>query len=97
MNLSRKLLWSVYAGVIGAVSAMVAQKLVRGAWKMATGDEPPDPSDPSTPVTEAVVWALAGGVGIGVTQLLTQRLAADRWEKAMGTPAPTQPKVAFKL
>ncbi len=97
MKISQRLVWNLYAGAIGAVSAMVAQKAVHGAWKLATGDEPPDPSDPSTPIGEALIWALAGGIGIGVAQLLTNRFAANRWEKAMGTPAPTRSRVNFRL
>ena len=46
MNVSQKLLWNIYAGAVGALSAVVAQKAVRGAWKVATGDEPPDPNAP---------------------------------------------------
>lgn len=97
MKLSQRLVWNLYAGAIGALSAVVAQKAVRGAWKLATGDEPPDPSDPATPLSEALIWAVAGGVGIGVTQLLTNRFAATRWEKATGRPAPTHSRVNFHL
>jgi hypothetical protein len=97
MNVSQKLLWNIYAGAVGALSAVVAQKAVRGAWKVATGDEPPDPNDPATPLSEALTWALAGGIGIGIAQLLTNRFAATRWEKAMGTPAPTRSSVNFRL
>lgn len=97
MNLSQRVLWNIYAGAIGALTAVAAQKAVRGAWKVATGDEPPDPNDPATPISEALIWALAGGIGIGISQLLVNRFAADRWEKAMGTPAPTKSKVNFRL
>ena len=97
MSMSQRLVWNLYAGAVGALSAMVAQKAVRGAWKLATGDEPPDPNDPATPLSEALIWALAGGIGIGVAQLLTNRFAAARWEKAMGTPAPTSSRVNFHL
>ncbi len=97
MNMSQRLVWNLYAGAVGALSAMIAQKAVRGAWKMATGDEPPDPNDPATPLSEALIWALAGGIGIGVSQLFTNRFAAARWEKAMGTPAPTRSRVNFHL
>ncbi len=97
MNVSQRLLWNLYAGAVGALSALIAQKAVRGAWKLATGDEPPDPNDPATPISEAVIWAVAGGIGIGVAQLLTNRLAATQWEKAMGTPAPTRSRVTFHL
>ncbi len=97
MTMSQRLLWNIYAGAIGALTAVVAQKAVRGAWKVATGDEPPDPNDPATPLSEALIWALAGGIGIGMAQLLTNRLAANRWEKAMGSPAPTHSRVNFRI
>lgn len=89
MSATEKILWKVYAGVLGAVSTLVAQKLVHGAWKFATGDEPPEPNDPNTPIIEAVIWALASGVGVGVVQLLTNRFAARRFATDFGTPAPS--------
>lgn len=97
MTISQRLLWNIYAGAVGALTAVVAQKAVRGAWKVATGDEPPDPNDPATPLNEALIWALAGGIGIGMAQLLTNRFAANRWEAAMGSPAPTGSRVKFKF
>ena len=97
MNVSQRLLWNIYAGGVGVLSALIAQKAVRGAWKLATGDEPPDPNDPATPLGEALIWALAGGIGIGIAQLLTNRIAADQWEKAMGPPAPSRSRVSFQL
>jgi hypothetical protein len=97
MGPSQKLVWNLYAGVVGALTTIVAQKAVRGAWKFATGQEPPEPNDPETPLTEALIWALASGIGIGVTQLLVNRLAAQRWQAAMGTPAPRVNKVAFTI
>lgn len=97
MNASQKLLWNLYAGAIGALTAVVAQKAVSGAWRLATGDEPPEPGDPATPLTEALIWALASGIGIGIAQLLMNRVAADRWQAVMGTPAPSAKKIAFKI
>lgn len=97
MGPSEKLLWKIYAGVIGAVTTIAAQRLVKLAWKLVTGDEPPKPTDPQTPVVEAVSWALASGVGVGVTQLLTQRGLAKRWAVEMGGQTPEPPKVKVKI
>lgn len=97
MTMSQRVLWNIYAGVVGAVSAVAAQRLVRGAWKAATGDEPPDPNDPATPISEALIWALAGGIGVGIAQIMTNRFAANRWEKVMGSPAPVKSKVNFRI
>ena len=42
-----KILWKVYAGALGAVTTIVSQKIVEGAWKYVTGDEEtPQPDDP---------------------------------------------------
>lgn len=97
MGASQKLLWKIYVGVIGAVTTVVAKKLVVTSWKVVTGEEPPKATDPETPVFAAVSWALASGVGIGVTQLLTQRLAARHWSKGIGNDAPDGGKLKIKI
>ena len=97
MGPTQKLLWKLYVGVIGAVTTVVAQRLVKAGWKLVTGDEPPSPTDPNTPVLEAASWALASGIGVGVTQLLTQRFAARHWEKEIGNDAPSGGKIKFKV
>ena len=57
-----------------------------------TGDEPPSPTDPDTPVIEAVSWALASGIGMVSAQLLTQRIAARHWGK-IGNETPDDGKI----
>ena len=57
MGPSQKLLWKIYIGVIGAVTTIVAQRLVTTGWKVVTGDEPPSPTDPDTPMVKAASWA----------------------------------------
>ena len=97
MGLSQKLLWKIYVGVLGAVTTLVAQRLVKAGWKVATGNEPPQPTDPDTPVIVAVSWALASGVGVGVVQLLTQRTAARHWSKRSGADQPDGGKIKLKI
>ena len=97
MGPSQKLLWKIYVGVLGAVTTIVAQQLVKRSWKLVTGNEPPQPTDPEIPVVEAVSWALASGVGVGVTQLLTQRMAARHWAKEIGTEVPDGGKIKLKI
>jgi hypothetical protein len=88
MGPTQKLLWKLYVGAIGAVTTIAAQRLLKAGWKLVTGNEPPSPTDPDTPVLEAMTWALASGIGIGVTQLLTQRMAARQWGKEIGNVMP---------
>jgi hypothetical protein len=93
MGPSQKLLWKLYVGVLGAVTTIVAQRLVSKAWQVATGNEPPTPTDPETPAVQAVTWALASGIGVGAVQLVTTRLAAKHWRKEMGTATPNAGKL----
>ncbi len=88
MGMSEKVLWKVYAGVLGAVTTLVAQKLVQKVWEASTGDTPPDPNDPDTPLAQAMIWAVASGLGVGMTQLAMNRFMQRRWMANMGQAAP---------
>ena len=77
-----KILWKVYAGALGAVTTIVSQKIVEGAWKYVTGDEEtPQPDDPEVSTAKALSWALASGIGIAGSQLLMHRFVNKRWMK----------------
>lgn len=89
MGMTEKVLWKVYAGVLGAASTLIAQKVVTKVWEMSTGDEPPDPYDPDTPLVKALIWATASGLGVGVTQLVMNRFMQQRWVSSMGHKAPS--------
>ncbi len=97
MGPSEKVVWKIYVGVLGAVTTIAAQRIVKAGWKAATGDDPPAPSDPSIPFRWAATWALASGIGIGLTQMLTRRMAARHWSKAMGHQAPGIPDIKVKI
>ena len=61
MGPTQKLLWKLYVGAIGAVTTIAAQRLLKAGWKLVTGNEPPSPTDPDTPVLEAMTgpWPAA--------------------------------------
>lgn len=90
MEVSRKLLWNVYAGVIGAVTAIVVNKALKGAWRFTTGGEPPEPNDPHTPTRQALAWTVASTAGVAVATVMVNRLAASSWERAVGEPVPVR-------
>lgn len=92
MDISRKILWSLYAGAIGAAAAVVANKALSRAWLLTTGDEPPALDDPDRPTREAVAWAVASATGMAVATVLASRFAARSWEHALGAPAPSRRK-----
>lgn len=88
MAVSEKVFWKIYAGVLGAVTTLLAQKLLTKVWEVSTGDEPPDPNDPETPLTSALIWALTSGLGVGVSQMVMNRYIQRRWLRNMGKAAP---------
>lgn len=88
MGVSEKLVWQVYASVLGAATTIVAQKAVTKLWEATTGDTPPDPNDPETPLLMALSWAISSGVGVGVAQLTMNRFMQRRWTANMGRRAP---------
>lgn len=79
MAMTEKLMWKLYAGAIGAVTTIAAQKLVTKLWEASTGDTPPDPNDPDTPLSQALIWAVASGLGVGIAQLTMNRFVQRRW------------------
>lgn len=87
MDFSEKLMYKVYAALLGTVVTIATQKALKAGWKVATGTEPPEPGDPDVPATEAFIWALASGIGIGVAQLATTRYSARHWMQVGNKPA----------
>lgn len=85
MRISEKLVWHLYTGLLGAVTTIVAQKALVQAWRLATGETPPDPNDPDVPFAEAVTWAIAAGVGVGVSQLTLNRYMTRTWQRRMSS------------
>ncbi len=96
MELTEKVVWKVYIGVVGAGATFAAQKLLTFGWKQVTGEEPPSPTDPETPWARAVIWALASGVGVGAAQLISARLAAKHFNRH-GRTAPGLGKVKINM
>lgn len=88
MAMTEKLMWKVYAGALGAVTTIAAQKIVTQVWVASTGDTPPDPNDPDTPLKQAVIWAVASGLGVGIAQLSMNRFMQRRWVKNFSHVSP---------
>lgn len=95
-SLTRNLMFGVYSGAIATVTAVVGHKLVTTLWTTVTGDEPPDPNDPTVPPGRAFAWVMANAVGIGVLGVAANRFAANRWLKfADELPSTRQVNVKF--
>ena len=78
-------MWKLVGTAAAALAGMVANKVVNGGWKKATGKTPPsDPTDPDVDWKEAVIFAAVSGLVIGVAKLATQRKAAQYYTNAVG-------------
>lgn len=94
MSGTNKFTARLYTGVIGAVTTIVAQRVMALAWKAVTGKEPPSATHPQTSTGLAVSWVVASGIGVGVAQLFAQRFAARMWpiEPGPSTSGPDAPR-----
>jgi hypothetical protein len=77
--------WRIAAAGSAALSALVARRLVRMAWRASGHD---DAEDPDRRWSEAFAWAAAVGVGTAVARVVAVRGAARGWERATGEPPP---------
>lgn len=74
-------------GVVGAVAAFGARKLLVFVWKQVTGKEPPDhPEDPQVALSEALIWGILVGAGVHTAKMLATR-ATSRHPKTDEAPA----------
>lgn len=92
MSVTEKLLSKVYANLIGTAAALVAQRLLNVAWKVATGNEPPKANDPNTPLVQASIWAAASTLGMGLARVLSARFAAARKRDELGVSPSSKPQ-----
>jgi len=68
----------IYTSAAGAIVSVAAGFLLRRAWKLIVGHEPPDIYDPDVPAKQAVAWFALSTVGAGVAVLLSKRGALSR-------------------
>lgn len=88
--------WKIYAALIGTVTTIAAQKIMSKGWEVVTGEEPPEPGDPDTPLHLAITWSIASAVGVGTAQLLTNRGVLKRMRMALDDDIPSV-KTKFKV
>ncbi len=97
MKPERGILWGLYSAGVAALAAVITHKAVNKGWELVTGEEPPEPNDPTVPAREALLWVLASAIGIGLGQVFANRFAAQRWEAFTGSPPPSIKHVNMKL
>ena len=73
------------------VGAILAQRLLRSAYRAIHRDPQARPLDPANPAfswPDAITWAAAAGVGMFMAKMISDRVAAIGWELATGTEPP---------
>ena len=81
--------WKVVATGGAMVATILTKKVVGGAWKAATGGDPPShPENPDTTWTQALAWAMLTGAVAGAVKLVITRNAATSWRSATGELPP---------
>lgn len=78
-----QMVWKVYAALLGTATTIATQKVITKAWEAVTGEPPPEPGDPDTPLHLAITWSIASAVGVGTAQLLMNRGVLKRMRKAL--------------
>jgi hypothetical protein len=89
--ISRERAWWLESTVTGLLGAMVAERLIRAAYRALRKRAPDSVFDPDSvgfSWPNFLVWALAGGIGLGIAKVTSNRVATVGWEIATGTLPP---------
>lgn len=79
MSVAKNMMFNAYTGAVAALTALAAHKAVDVLWKTVTGEEPPEPNDPSVPANKAFAWVAANALSMGILGVAANRFAANRW------------------
>ena len=86
---SDKLQWSLLVGAASALAIFLAQKSMKGGWRMYWGEDPPEnPAAPDVTWPQALAWAGATGAAMALARLLAMRGTAAGWRSVKGTLPP---------
>lgn len=81
----RGVAWKAVGALAGATAGAATRLGLRGAWRKARNEEPPDnPAGRSTSWPDALLWAVGSGVALAVARLVAERAAAGVWKGATG-------------
>lgn len=77
--------WRIIGTASALLAAEVAQRGLTAAWRLATGEDPPNVlEDQETSWSEALAWALLSGAVMGVARLVITRRAAHYYIRTTG-------------
>ncbi len=96
MQIGQRQKWVLFAAATTAVAAPFAERAAASAWKLISGEEPPeDPAGPEVDWGRAIAWTATAALVVAVTQVVARRGAALAWERMTGA-RPPMPRVQKK-
>jgi hypothetical protein len=88
-HMTEKLQWSLLVGAASALAILLAEKGLKGGWRLYWGDDPPEnPAAPDVTWPHAIAWAGATGAAMALARLLAMRGTAAGWRSVKGTLPP---------
>jgi hypothetical protein len=91
-SVRRRWTWKLVSTLTGALFSLIANKLLRLAYRKVRKQNPDIAFDPTAKRfswSDAVVWAMAAGVGLVAAKMVSDRIAAIGWQAATGGLPPT--------
>jgi hypothetical protein len=89
--ITRERAWWAESTIMGMCGAMVAERLIRAAYRAIRKRSPDPVFDPDSgrfSLLDFLVWAVAGGIGLGIAKVTSNEIAAVGWKLATRTPPP---------
>ena len=74
-------LMHLIAPVAAIVGTMVVRKVMNSAYEKSTGHRPPEPRDPATSLTRAILWAGAIAATAAIAEVAIYRIVNAVGEK----------------
>ena len=82
-------LWTIVASGSALALGAAARWALRGSWRLATGDDPPEnPAERNVTWGQAMAWAGASAAVVAVSHLIARRGATAGWERVVGARPP---------
>lgn len=78
------MVWKVLGTGSAVVAGIAAKKVIGTIWSKAGKDTDLDPTNPDSPVRDAVVYAIIAGVATGLARTMATRKAAEFYQRSAG-------------
>lgn len=78
------MVWKLLGTGSAILAGIAANKVINLAWKKAGRDTEIDPTNPESPLGEAIAYAALAGLGMGLARTFATRKAAQYYQRSAG-------------